>query len=68
MAKKKEIDPIATALTVAGIAAAGWAVWKYVISPYRNKLKQSSMGGVDSPINSEILDAQFEIIDNGQQA
>jgi hypothetical protein len=67
MAKKKEVDPMATALTIAGIAAAGWAVWKYVISPYRNKLKQSSMG-VDSPMNYEILDAQFEIIDNGQQA
>ncbi len=67
MAKKKEVDPIATALTIAGIAAASWAVWKYVISPYRNKLKQSSMG-VDSSINDEILDAQFEILDNGQQA
>jgi hypothetical protein len=67
MARKKKLDPIATALTVAGIAAASWAVWKYVISPYRNKLKQSSMG-VDSPMNYEILDAQFEIIDNGNQA
>jgi hypothetical protein len=67
MARKKKLDPIATALTVAGIAAASWAVWKYVISPYRNKLKQSSMG-VDSSINDEILDAQFEILDNGQQA
>jgi hypothetical protein len=67
MARKKKLDPIATALTVAGIAAASWAVWKYVISPYRNKLKQSSMG-VDSSINDEILDAQFEILDNGNQA
>jgi hypothetical protein len=33
MAKKKEVDPMATALTIAGIAAAGGAVWKYVISP-----------------------------------
>lgn len=67
MASKKKLDPIATALTIAGIAAASWAVWKYVISPYRNKLKQSSMG-VDSSINEEILDAQFEILDNDQQA
>ena len=68
MARKKKLNPIATALTIAGIGVTGWLVWKYVINPRRNKLKQESMG-VDLPIDqSEILDAQFEVIPNDQQA
>lgn len=67
MAKKKELDTVATAITITGIAVGGWLLWKFVINPQRNKLKQQSMG-VDSSINNEIFDAQYEIIDNDQQA
>jgi hypothetical protein len=67
MARKKKLNPIATALTIAAVGLTGWALWKYVIEPRRNKLKVASM--VDSPIDTnEILDAQFEDVTNDQQA
>ena len=53
---------MATALTIAAVGVTGWGVWNYIIKPRRNKLKTESMG-VDS-IPSEILDAQFEIVDD----
>ena len=62
MARKKKLNPLATALTIAAVGVTGWAVWNFIIKPRRNKLKQESMG-VDS-IPSEILDAQFEVIDD----
>ena len=62
MARKKKLNPMATALTIAAVGVTGWFVWNYIIKPRRNKLKQESIG-VDS-IPSEILDAQFEIIDD----
>jgi hypothetical protein len=62
MARKKKLNPMATALTIAAVGVTGWAIWTYIIKPRRNKLKTESMG-VDS-IPSEILDAQFEIIDD----
>jgi hypothetical protein len=62
MARKKKLNPMATALTIAAVGVTGWVVWNYIIKPRRNKLKQESMG-VDS-IPSEILDAQFEVIDD----
>ena len=64
MAKKKKLNPMATALTIAAVGVTGWAIWTYIIKPRRNKLKAESMG-VDS-IPSEILDAQFEIVENDQ--
>jgi peptidoglycan/LPS O-acetylase OafA/YrhL len=68
MAQKKKLNPMATALTIAAVGVTGWILWKFVINPRRKKLKQESMG-VDLPIDqSEIFDAQFEIIDNDQQA
>jgi hypothetical protein len=65
MAKKK-LNPIATALTIAALGATGWALWMYVIKPRRDKKKLESMG-VDS-INNEILDAQYELVDDQQTA
>lgn len=65
MAKKK-LNPIATALTIAALGATGWALWTYVIKPRRDKKKLESMG-VDS-INNEILDAQYELVDDQQTA
>jgi hypothetical protein len=62
MARKKKLNPMATALTIAAVGVTGWVVWNYIIKPRRNKLKTESMG-VDS-IPNEILDAQFEIIDD----
>ena len=65
MAKKK-LNPIATALTIAALGVTGWAVWTYVIKPRREKKRVQSMG-VDS-INNEVLDAQFELVDDQQTA
>jgi|688.fasta_scaffold1677587_1 hypothetical protein len=65
MAKKK-LNPIATALTIAALGVTGWAVWNYVIKPRRDKKRVESMG-VDS-INNEVLDAQFELVDDQQTA
>jgi hypothetical protein len=65
MAKKK-LNPIATALTIAALGVTGWAVWTYVIKPRRDKKRVESMG-VDS-INNEVLDAQFELVDDQQTA
>jgi hypothetical protein len=66
MAKKK-LNPIATALTIAALGVTGWAVWNYVIKPRRDKKRVASMG-VDSIINNEVLDAQFELVDDQQTA
>lgn len=66
MARKKKLNPMATALTIAAVGVTGWAIWNFIIKPRRNKLKAESRG-VDS-IPNEILDAQFEIIENDQQA
>lgn len=65
MARKKNIDPLAAGLTIGAVALGGWLIWKYFIDPKRQEKKAQSMG-VDLP--NEIMDAQFEIIDNGQQA
>jgi|LauGreDrversion4_2_1035121.scaffolds.fasta_scaffold334497_3 hypothetical protein len=62
MARKKKINPLAAALTIAAIAAAGYGVWTYLIKPQRDKKRAASMGPVDS-IPGEILDAQFEVVD-----
>lgn len=62
MARKKKINPLATALTIAAIGATGWAVWNFIIKPQRDKKRAASMGPVDS-IPGEILDAQFEVVD-----
>lgn len=67
MARKKNIDPLAAALIIGAVGLGSWLIWKNFIDPKRQDKKAQSMG-VDSSINGEILDAQFEIIDNDQQA
>jgi hypothetical protein len=62
--RKKKINPIATALTIAGLGLTGWLLWKYVINPRRNKLKAASTQ--PNFVDSEILDANFEIVDDQQ--
>lgn len=61
MAKKK-INPLGTVLTIAAVGVTGWAVWNFIIKPRRDKKRIASMGAVDS-VPGEILDAQFELID-----
>lgn len=56
MARKKNINPIAAALTLAVIGGVGFALFKYVIKPRRTRLKQQNL----IASNQEILDAQFE--------
>jgi hypothetical protein len=63
MARKKTINPVATALTIAAVGFTGWALWTYLIKPRREKMKRASMEIIDS-VPSEILDAQFEQIDD----
>jgi hypothetical protein len=63
MARKKTINPVATALTIAAVGVTGWAIWTYLIKPRREKMKRASMEIIDS-VPSEILDAQFEQIDD----
>lgn len=63
--KKKELDPVVAVVTVAAVAAGGWAIWTYIIKPQRDKKRVQSMS-VDSIINNEVLDAQFELVDDQQ--
>lgn len=62
MARKKKINPLATAVTIAAVGFTGWAVWNFIIKPQRDKKRAASMQPVDS-IPGEILDAQFEVVD-----
>jgi hypothetical protein len=68
MARKKKLNPIATALTIAAVGLTGWAIWTYIIKPRRNKLKSASMFDIidSEPTPGEVLDAQFEIVDDQQ--
>ncbi len=69
MARKKKMNPIATALVIATIGVTGWAVWNYIIKPRRQSKKNASMFDImdSEPTPAEIVDAQFEVI-NDQQA
>lgn len=67
MARKKKLNPLAAALTIAAIGVTGFVVWTYIIKPRRNKLKNASMFDIiDSPLPGEVLDAQFELVDDQQ--
>lgn len=70
MARKKKLNPIATALTIAAVGLTGFVVWKYIIEPRRNKLKSASMQDIidSEPEAADILDAQFEVINNNEYA
>ena len=60
MAKKK-FNPLGTVLTIAAVGVTGWAVYNFIIKPRRQK-KLAALQTVDS-IPGEVLDAQFELID-----
>lgn len=64
MARKKTINPLATALTIAAVGLTGWALWTYLIKPRREQKKRASMESIIDTIPAEILDAQFEQIDD----
>lgn len=67
MARKKKLNPLAAALTIAAIGVTGFVVWTYIIKPRRNKLKNASMFDIlDSQAPGEVLDAQFELVDDQQ--
>jgi hypothetical protein len=67
MARKKKLNPLAAALTIAAIGVTGFVVWTYIIKPRRNKLKSASMFDImDSQAPGEVLDAQFELVDDQQ--
>jgi len=70
MATKKKINPLATALVIAGVGVTGWLVWTYIIAPRRNKLRQASMQDIidSEPAPADVLDAQFEVIDRQDYA
>ena len=67
MARKKKLNTLAAALTIAATGVIGLLVWNYIIKPRRNKLKNASMFDIiDSPLPGEVLDAQFELVDDQQ--
>jgi hypothetical protein len=68
MARKKKLNPLAAALTIAAIGVTGFVVWTYIIKPRRNKLKNASMFDImdSEPERNEVLDAQFELVDDQQ--
>lgn len=70
MARKKKLNPIATALTIAAVGLTGFAIWKLFIEPKRNKLKNASMQDIfdSEPEPTEILDASFEVVNTDQYA
>jgi len=70
MAQKKKLNPIATALTIAAVGLTGFAIYKLLIEPKRNKLKNASMQDIlDSETEAnDILDASFEVVNSDQYA
>ena len=70
MARKKKLNPIATALTIAAVGVTGFAIWKFIIEPRRKKLKSASMENIfdSEPAPGDILDAQFEVLNTDQNA
>jgi len=70
MAQKKKLNPIATALTIAAVGLTGFAIYKLLIEPKRNKLKNASMQDVlDTQTEAnDILDASFEVVNTDQYA
>ena len=70
MARKKKLNPIATALTIAAVGLTGFAIWKFIIEPKRNKRRSALIQDVfDSEVEAnDILDANFEVINTDQYA
>jgi len=62
MATKKKFNPTAAALTILGLGVTGFLVWEFIIKPRREKKKQQ-VNDLIASYPSEVLDAQFEQID-----
>jgi|1048.fasta_scaffold01966_4 hypothetical protein len=59
MARRKKINPLATAFVIAGAVGVGFLVWKFVISP-----KKKSMREILPPYGENTMDSDFvEVID-----
>lgn len=57
MARKRKLNPIATALTLAGLGVTGFLVWKFVIKPYKAKKLQQTKGFIiDSMIDADFTE------------
>lgn len=70
MARKKKLNPIATALTIAAVGLTGFVIWKLLIEFKRKKLKAASMQEIfdSEPEPNDILDSQFEVVNTDQYA
>jgi hypothetical protein len=62
MATKRKFNPTAAALTILGVGVTGFLVWEFVIKPRRAK-KNQQITDLIASYPSEVLDAQFEQID-----
>jgi hypothetical protein len=62
MATKKKFNPTAAALTILGLGVVGFGVWQFIIKPRQEKKKQQ-LNDLIASYPSEVLDAQFEQID-----
>jgi hypothetical protein len=65
MATKKKFNPLAAAITIAAIGATGFLVWNFIIKPRRKK-KEQDISDLIASYPKEVLDAQFEIVDDQQ--
>lgn len=63
MARKKKLNTTALALTVLGLGVTGLLVWQFIIKPRREK-KNQQINDLIASYPSEVLDAQFEIVDD----
>jgi hypothetical protein len=62
MARKKQLNPMATALTLAALGLTVFGIYKFIIKPRINRKKDLSINFNTEQQNSDILDAQFEEI------
>jgi hypothetical protein len=62
MARKKQLNPMATALTLAALGITGFVIYKFIIKPRIDRKKDLSVNFTTEQQNSDILDAEFEQI------
>jgi hypothetical protein len=62
MARKKQLNPMATALTLAALGVTGFIIYKFILKPRIDRKKDLSINFNTEQQNSDILDAEFEQI------
>jgi hypothetical protein len=62
MARKKQLNPMATALTLAALGVTGFLIYKFIIKPRVDRKKDIAINFNTEQQNSDILDAEFEQI------